>query len=157
MFFLENISYNRFLFYFYFIFVYFFVYRSFHAITEEVCVSICMVGFLCLLLYYMTGSGLQAFQKSWYFRFLEKLDVTILSLVTLHGVFSFMFSNKVDFRSDFLDFYIYFLSFFKKNIFSFFLNNVMSLDSYHKQVFLFKDKGQSSKKSVDFSGSSVYL
>lgn len=149
MFFLSNFSLNRHLFFFYLFFIYFFVYRSFHAITEEVCVSICVVGFICLLLYYMTGKGLLSFQKSWYRRFLEKIDLVLLSLATLHGVFSYIFSNKVISNFNLLDFYKFFLNFYKKNIFSYFTFCTIGFDLFYSKTFVLNSKQILGKKQTN--------
>lgn len=146
MFFWSNLSLNRHLFFFYLFFIYFFVYRSFHAITEEVCVSICVVGFICLLLYYMTGKGLLSFQRNWYKKFLEKIDMVLLSLATLHGVFSYIFSHKGLSNFNFLDFYNFFLNFYKKNVLSYFIFSTVSFDLFYNTTFISNSKQFLGKK-----------
>lgn len=140
MFLLNNLSSNRFLFFIYLLFVYFFIYRSFHSITEEVCVSLCVIGFLGLLLYYMTGKGLETFQKIWYKRFLENIDIVLLSLTTLHRIFSYIFTEKSANNFNLLDFYIYFLNIFTKNISCYYFFIETGLNLFHNKIFTIKDK-----------------
>lgn len=133
MIFLNYFSTKRYFFFFYLIFFYFFVYNSFHAITEEVCVSICFVVFSLFLLYFITGKGLISFQKSWYTRFLKAFDLVLLSLTALHKIFSNVFVGRTTDSLNFFDVYKFFFFIFKVRYTSFTMINLgVMLSCYHQ-------------------------